>query len=48
MIEVERLAEVLVEVADTLIDDFDVVEFLESGQPAHGTVARAHRCSRGL
>lgn len=30
MIAVERLAEVFVEIADTLVDDFDVVEFLES------------------
>lgn len=30
MIAVDRLAEVFVEIADTLVDDFDVVEFLES------------------
>jgi GAF domain-containing protein len=30
MIAVDRLAEVFVEVADTLVDDFDVIEFLES------------------
>ncbi|MFW5470300.1 ANTAR domain-containing protein [Knoellia sp. CPCC 206435] len=30
MIAVERLTEVFVEVADTLVDDFDVIEFLES------------------
>jgi GAF domain-containing protein len=30
MIAVQRLAEVFVEVADTLVDDFDVIEFLES------------------
>lgn len=30
MIAVDRLAEVFVEVADTLVDDFDLVEFLES------------------
>ena len=29
MIAVERLAEVFVEFADTLVDDFDVIEFLE-------------------
>jgi len=29
MIAVDRLAEVFVEVADTLVDDFDVIEFLE-------------------
>ena len=29
MIAVEQLAEVFVEVADTLVDDFDVIEFLE-------------------
>jgi transcriptional regulator with GAF, ATPase, and Fis domain len=28
-IPVERLAEVFVEVADTLVDDFDIIEFLE-------------------
>jgi len=30
MIAVDRLAEVFVEVADTLVDDFDVIEFLET------------------
>ena len=30
MIAVQRLAEVFVEVADTLVGDFDVIEFLES------------------
>lgn len=30
MIAVDHLAEVFVEVADTLVDDFDVIEFLES------------------
>jgi GAF domain-containing protein len=30
MIAVDRLAEVFVEVADTLVDDFDVIEFLEA------------------
>lgn len=30
MIAVDRLARVFVEVADTLVDDFDVVEFLEA------------------
>ncbi len=30
MIAVDRLAEVFVDVADTLVDDFDVLEFLES------------------
>ncbi len=30
MIAVEQLAEVFVEVADTLVDDFDVIEFLET------------------
>lgn len=30
MIAVDRLAEVFVEVADTLVDDFDLIEFLES------------------
>ncbi|MBC9824182.1 GAF and ANTAR domain-containing protein [Terrabacter sp. MAHUQ-38] len=29
MIAIEKLAEVFVEVADTLVDDFDVIEFLE-------------------
>ena len=29
MIAIEQLAEVFVEVADTLVDEFDVVEFLE-------------------
>ena len=28
MLSVERLAEVLVEVADTLVDEFDLIEFL--------------------
>jgi GAF domain-containing protein len=30
MIAVDRLAEVFVDVADTLVDDFDVIEFLET------------------
>jgi GAF domain-containing protein len=30
MIAIEQLAEVFVEVADTLVDEFDVIEFLES------------------
>lgn len=30
MIAVDRLAEVFVEVADTLVDDFDLIDFLES------------------
>jgi GAF domain-containing protein len=30
MIAVDRLAEVFLEVADTLVDDFDVIDFLES------------------
>ena len=34
MIAVDRLAEVFVEVADTLVDDFDVIEFLESSDPS--------------
>jgi len=43
-IEVERLARVFVEVADTLIDDFDVIEFLQtvtarSAELAHASAA---------
>ena len=30
MIAADQLAEVFVEVADTLVDDFDVIEFLET------------------
>ena len=33
MIAVDRLAEVFVEVADTLVDDFDLIEFLNGSPP---------------
>lgn len=46
MIAVDRLAEVFVEVADTLVDDFDVVEFLES--LTRHTAEVSHAASAGL
>lgn len=46
MIAVEKLAEVFVEVADTLIDDFDVIEFLE--MLTIRTADMSHAASAGL
>ena len=46
MIAVDRLAEVFVEVADTLVDDFDVIEFLES--LTRHTAEVSHAASAGL
>lgn len=46
MIAVERLAEVFVEVADTLVDDFDLIDFLESLTRHTAEVSRA--ASAGL
>ncbi len=52
IIEAERLAEVFVEFADTLVDDFDVVEFLQmvttrgsqlTGSAAAGLLLADHR-----
>ena len=31
----ERVAEVFVEVADTLVDEFDLIEFLQTRHDAH-------------
>ena len=39
-IEIERLADVFVEVADTLVADFDLIEFLHS---VAGHADRHHR-----
>lgn len=46
MIAVEQLAEVFVEVADTLVDDFDVIEFLETVTSRSAELSRA--ASAGL
>ena len=46
MIAVENLAEVFVEVADTLVDDFDVIEFLE--MVTTRTADMSHAASAGL
>ena len=41
----DRLSEVFVEVADTLVEDFDLIEFLQTGHlPHRGAVRRP--CSR--
>ncbi len=46
MIAVERLAEVLVEITDTLVDDFDPIEFLELVTTRSASMS--HSASAGL
>ena len=46
MIAVEHLADVFVEIADTLVDDFDIIEFLEMVTGHSATMTNA--ASAGL